>query len=225
MEQEDKYTIIIPTMYFYSKELQRMIDIYEQIDAVYEILIVNNNNVLKVNLNGLKVRTIGIGVNLYVNPSWRFAATLAKTNNLVFVNDDIYVKGDLNELFAAVTKLGLRNKVIGASRHAFKEKELWEGSFVLEESNKRTLPHGFGVFMFMDRKTYLDSHFPKGLKVWYGDMVLYKMFRPYDFKGLEIVTEFAGTSKKIDLTGFAAKEKFIYGEFLKEFKTWDSRYK
>lgn len=223
MKIENQYTIIIPTMYFHNEELQRMINRYEKIVAVYEILIVNNNNVLKVALKGVKVRTIGIGVNLFVNPSWKFGATLAKTDNLVFVNDDIYIVGNLNRIFCAVSRLGLKNKVVGPSKHCFKEKGLYKGGFVLEESNLRTLPHGFGVFMFMDRETYLNSKLPEGMKVWYGDMVLYKTFKPYDFKGLEIVTKFAGTTTKIDLTGVAAKEKFLYNKFLRENKTWKRR--
>ena len=212
----NKFTIIIPTMYFHNEELQKMIDVYEKLDVVYEILIVNNNRERKIDLNGLKVRIIGIGVNLYVNPSWKLGARLAKTNNLVFVNDDLMIKGNLKGLFSEISKLGLKGKIIGPSRHCFRSKESYEGFLVIKESNEGTLPHGFGVFFFMDREDYLNTKLPKGLLVWYGDMILYNIFKAYVYKGVEIVTEFAGTTKQIDLNGFARKEKFIYSKFVKE---------
>lgn len=211
MTNEAQYTVIIPTMFYHPEQLQKMLDVYETIPSICEVLIVNNNKVLEIDLKGVKSRKIGLGINLFVNPSWRLGATVAKTENIILANDDMYVKGDIEKLLQAISKEKLEGKVFGPAATSFRQKgSLYKGDLILEECHKRPFNYGFGVFMILTKTDYLKTICPKEIKVWYGDMILYNTLQPWNFKGIEIVTQFAGTTSKIDLRGVALKEKRLY---------------
>jgi len=205
-----KYTVIIPTMYFHNLEMGIMLDRYEDCPHIEKVLIINNTNDKSVYFKHPKALVINIGSNIFVNPAWRVGALLAETKRIVLANDDIIIKGDLNKLFEQVSNISLKNKVIGASINCYRKKGLYEGSIVIEKNPSPRMNYGFGVFMFVEKDTFLSVKIPKEIKVWYGDKILFKKLAAYSFKGVEIVTEFGGTSHKINLAGFAQKEKEIY---------------
>ena len=210
MRKSNQYTIIIPTMYFHNTTLETMLLKYEQCPYVKEVLIVNNNASGKVDFNFSKVRVIGIGLNLYVNPSWKFGIKMAATENIVLANDDILIEGNLKELFVEVSKINLNNAVVGSSLHCYKEKGLSIGKIRVSPYNALKMSHGFGTFMILTKKSFRKVYIPKEIKVWYGDMIMFDQLTTYVFEGLEIITKFAGTSSKVNLKGFARKEKLIY---------------
>jgi len=205
-----KYTVIIPTMYFHNSEMGIMLDRYEDCPHIEQVLIINNTNDKSVYFKHPKVFVLTVGHNIFVNPAWRAGALLARTKGLVLVNDDIIMKGDLNKLFELVSNIQLKNKVIGPSMDCYRQKRLYEGDIVIEKNTFPKMNYGFGVFMFIQKNTFLSVEIPKEIKVWYGDMILFKKLAAYTFKGVEVVTEFGGTSSKINLKGIAKKEKEIY---------------
>jgi len=205
-----KYTIIIPTMYFHNSEMEIMLDIYENCSYIEKVLIINNTSDISVYFEHPKVFVVNVGHNIFVNPAWEVGALLAKTEGIVLANDDIIIKDNLNKLFEQVSNISLKDKVIGASINCYRNKRLYEGSIIVEENTSQTMHYGFGAFMFVERDTFLSVKIPKELKVWYGDAILFRKLVTYNFKGIEIVTEFGGTSHRINLAGFARKEKDIY---------------
>ncbi|MBU0973855.1 MAG: hypothetical protein KKC20_24670 [Proteobacteria bacterium] len=210
MRKAVQYTVIIPTMYFHNEKLQRMLDVYTANPLIYEILLVNNNKIPENNLSSLKLRKIGLGINLYVNPSWRLGASLADTENIILANDDILIKGDLEELLVKINEVGLEGKVFGPSANCYRSKGLYEGDIVIEAGKTPKMNHGYGTFLILTKTTFLKTYIPKDIKVWFGDMILYEKWNAYTFKGVEIETAFAGTTSKIDLKGRMELEKRAY---------------
>ena len=210
-----KVTIIIPTMYFHNSEMEIMLDRYEDCPYIEKVLIINNTNDTFVYFKHSKVFTFNVGHNIFVNPAWKIGVLLANTKKIALVNDDIIIKGDLNKVFEQVFDISLKNTVIGPSVSCYKNKGLYEGDIIIEKTISPKMNYGFGVFMFMEKDTFLSIKIPKELKVWYGDMLFFRKLTTYNFKGVEIITEFGGTSRKINLDEFPQKEKEIYKHEIK----------
>ncbi len=209
MELKNKYTVIVPTMYFHNEELERMILRYEQCDYIEEILIVNNNRNLKKNFVGNKVRTIGVGVNIYVIPAWNLGIVFSKTEKVILANDDIFLDCDFNDLMVQINDVDLKGKIIGPASTCY-DKRFTNIGMQIVKSKSAMFPHGFGVFIILTKKDYQSVSIPKEMKVWYGDKLLYEKLKSYCFEGVQIKTGFAGTSRLINLLGIATKERLLY---------------
>lgn len=208
-----KYSIIIPTMWFHIAQLYEMLPVYASINSVGEILLIDNNGVKRPELNFDKVRIIGNGKNIYVNPSWKLGVQESKFDNIVLVNDDITVQGDIYELFRLISFLLSKDTVIGVDEKCFTNIETEIGFKKITVKNK--ISYGFGVFMFMQKSTFLNTLIPNDILVWYGDSILYLKNKAWTFEGVNILTEMGGTSRKLNLSGFALREKQAFERYLK----------
>ncbi len=210
-----KYSIIIPTMYFHVEQLHEMLTVYNAIPSVGEILIINNDKAKEVYFPLSKVRTIGNGVNKYVNPSWTFGVKEAKYDNIILANDDITIKGNLPLLLEHVSYLLREGVIIGVGEKCYENKI--SNIKIVERPifNKTNMGYGFGVFMCIRKATFLNTPIPDDFLVWYGDHILYYKNKAWIFTGVQITTSMRGTTSKIDLSGFAVKEKRAFSKYLK----------
>jgi hypothetical protein len=209
-----KFSVIIPTMYYHVEQLQAMLAVYNDMEIIGEILIINNSKERQVDFNLRKVRVIGDGVNKYVNPSWEYGVINAKCENVVIANDDITVTGNIPTLFEMISTFLKKGVVVGPSTICFPEygKFLSESDtnkirFKKQVINKRKITYGFGTFMFMKRNTFLNTAIPKDFLVWYGDHILCLRNEAWEFSGVTINTRMRGTTTKIPLHNRAILER------------------
>ena len=215
-----KYSIIIPTMYFHLKQLYQMLVVYNSMDCIGEILLINNNKDERIDFNLDKIRVIGTGVNQYVNSSWKLGAMEAKYENIIIANDDILLKGDVETLFLYVADRLKGNSVFGPSKRCYAQYKVIRKLSCerAQTSSKFRMNYGYGVLMFMKRNTFLNTIIPDDFLVWYGDHILFACNTPWEFTGIEIETEMKGTTSKLDLNGFAIKEKRAFFKYLNDNK-------
>jgi len=210
-----KYSIIIPTMWFHVVKLQEMLAVYNSMNSVGEILIINNDDTKTPELNFSKVRLIGSGKNIYVNPSWKLGVQEAKFEKVALVNDDITIKGDINSLFTNVSYLLRKGVIVGVGANCYSENVEFKIKLIERPLTNRTnMGYGFGVFMFLNKETFISTPIPDDILVWYGDHILYYKNTAWSFEGVQITTSMRGTTSKIDLRGFAMKEKRAFFKYL-----------
>jgi hypothetical protein len=201
-------------MYYHVTQLANMIKVYNQIDCIGEILIINNNATLYTEFESKKIKTIGTGENMYVNPSWRFAAYVAKYDNLIIANDDITITGDLQFLLTNVGLILKDGVVFGPNKTCFPyyyaPSEIKFKPAITD--NKFGINYGFGVFMLIKKKTFLKSEIPKDFLIWYGDHILFLKNDAWEFKGIRIDTSMRGTTSKLNLKRFAITERNAFNK-------------
>lgn len=211
-----KYSVIIPTMYFHVEQLTKMLIVYESIVCIGEVLIINNNKEKQVDLNFSKVRTIGNGNNLYVNPSWTYGAENAKFDNIIIANDDINIIGNLESLLNVLLTILNDNRVFGPSMYCFdKFNKNTNGQIKIKPSvskSKFVINYGFGVFMCMTKTLFQNTNIPDDFKIWYGDHILYLRNEPWEFSGINIKTNMRGTTSKLNLYDFMVSEKLAFSK-------------
>lgn len=201
-------------MWFHVSQLKEMLAIYNSMDSVGEILIVNNDVTKTPELNFSKVRLIGSGKNIYVNKAWKLGVEEAKFNKVVLVNDDITIKGDLVSLFENISYI-LRDGVIVGVGDCYSKDTVSKIKLKKRPiGDKTNMGYGFGVFMFLNKQTFLSTPIPDDILVWYGDHILYYKNEAWSFAGVQIKTSMRGTTSKINLTGFALKEKRAFFKYL-----------
>jgi len=210
-----KCTIIIPTMWFHVEKLKLMLSIYNDIQSVGEILIVDNDSTKTPELSFSKVRLIGDGTNLFVNPSWLLGVKEAKFESVVLVNDDIIIKDNLNSLFENIICILCEGRIVGADVTCYTNVESKLALRKRPVKNKLSMGYGYGVFMFVKKSTFLNTPIPNDIKVWYGDHILYYKNEAWCFSGVKIETAMRGTTSRINLSGVARKEKMAFYKYLK----------
>ena len=207
-------------MWYHVNQLCAMLAIYNSMDIVGEILIINNDDTKTPELNFSKVRLIGSGKNIYVNKAWKLGVEESKFDNAVLVNDDITIKGDLNLLFENISYMLREGVIVGVGANCYSKKNVVFKIKLRKRSieNRTEMGYGFGVFMFINKDTFLNTPIPDNILVWYGDYILYYKNTAWSFEGVQIRTAMRGTTSKIDLRGFALKEKRAFFKYLSENK-------
>lgn len=188
-------------MYYHADKLSSMIKMYSDIECIGEILIINNCSERRVLFNSPKIREIGDGINLFVNPSWKLGVENAKYDNIILANDDIIIEGELPKLLRLSLNLLKEGIVIGPDKSCYSK--YYDYSKVKFEHaitrDKFTINYGFGVFMLMKRQTFLKTPIEKEFLIWYGDHLLFLRNSAWHFKGVKIITAMAGTTSKLNL--------------------------
>jgi len=191
----DKYTIIIPTMWYHTDSLLKMVEKYENAKFVTEVLIVNNREEGRIPLPFSKVRIIGDGKNMYVNPAWNLAVTHSKSNKVVLANDDIYIHEDLDEFFAVVDPYVVKGVAIGPASCCIPRYKRPNSNRVLVQDGGIKMQAGSGIFAIMTKSSY--HQIPDELPIWHGDLIFYEINKYKVFKGITIETNMRGTTTKI----------------------------
>ncbi len=159
-----RFSVIIPTLWL-SDKLLPMLDIYREINAIAEIIIINNapDNTPDYVKNFPKVRLLNQKKNIYVNPAWNLGVKVAK-HKIILANDDIVIY-DLAEIIQKISKINY--DIIGFNPKA--DDISFQPLTGIDFS--RRLPHGFGFFMFVNNYSYI----PEEIKIDRGDVLLAEM--------------------------------------------------
>jgi hypothetical protein len=185
----EEYTVVIPTMWVSPFILKKMAWKYNDSPYVKEILIINNNDSHKVNLDLPKVRVIGTGANLYVNPSWNLGVKEAKTQRVIIANDDIFIN-PFNSLMELIDRNLAPGVIIGMSTSCYRQKGLSPGHMRIDvKTGMRNW--GFGTFMAIYKDSYVQI--PDKYKIFCGDDILYKANKAMVVRGVEVITKMSET--------------------------------
>ncbi len=203
-----KYTVIIPTMWLHPVLLETMVIKYNKHPLIDEIIIINNNQKKRLDLSFDKVRVIGTGENIFVNPAWNLGVREAQTEAVIIANDDILIS-DLDDAIMVIDQALKPGVAIFPHKSCFAKYGGPSGVPRTEIGDEPS--YGFGTFMAMCRSTF--RVIPDELKVWWGDHLQWDHCKPLFLKGIEIQTEMRGTSKTLDLRGFASREQSFYSNY------------
>lgn len=106
----DKLSIVIPTMQKNTRVLDMLISQLDKNEYIGEIIIIDNS------LKGYIYNSDKLSVhipdkNMYVNPSWNFGVSLAKSNYIGILNDDLLLSDNICEqvlnFIKSSTEIGL----------------------------------------------------------------------------------------------------------------------
>ena len=184
-------TIIIPTMWYFPKQLQKMVRKYDAIDEIKEILIINNRGVREIDIPLKKVRVLGTGHNMFVNPAWNLGAKEAKTEKIIIANDDIVIE-EVEKVINIMKWLIIPLTIVGLHSSSYEKETTSRGV-----NFPKAMEHGFGVFMGLYKTSYVEV--PKEFKVWYGDNIQFINNDPVTISGFKVATNMRGTSRRLNL--------------------------
>ncbi len=181
------YTVIVPTMWIVPVLLETMLYKYARSDYVKEILIIDNDKRNKRDLNNFfKVRMLGTGKNMFVNPAWNLGVTESKTERIIIANDDIYID-EFDKLLIVIESKLKKGEVIGPHISCFTKG--YEGVINIQKSYTQT--RNWGAFMIMYKDSYIMV--PDELKIFAGDSVQRQVNTAFDFTGIHIATKMSQT--------------------------------
>jgi hypothetical protein len=157
-------SMIIPTMWIPSFFCEAIKE-YLLSSIIDEIIIIDNNPQSRPLLpidNKLIVLTKN--TNIYVNPSWNWGVSIAKNENILIINDDLFIK----DIDSIMTKLLESNfDLVGLNLN-----DVNSSNGIIIREKKDYMGEGFGCFLFLKKKNYVII--PDDLKVWYGDRILFE---------------------------------------------------
>ena len=196
-----KITIIIPTMWR-SDALLDMLPKYDALEAVQEILLIDNAPDRTPELPELRKLTVMTqGENIYVNPAWNWGVSCAVTELVAIVNDDLVIgTTDLQQMVSAAIEGLDEYELIGMHDNNFTDASS-TGVELIAVNGKR---HGFGTFMFIRREAYVQV--PDEIKIWRGDHIQVKHCRTAVLRGVYISTPMSVTINSSPRLGTVAKQ-------------------
>lgn len=171
MQTKNNFSVIIPTMFRCTDILNRLLDNLNSDPAVDEIILINNTsnlNVDKTYVTHSKVRIVGKGENIFVNPSWNYGLQNAKNDLICLCNDDILIP---ERIFTGLQKINNYESygILGAYEPLVQEIDAIEPYYINEFDvipvNQRW--NAFGVFMVFHKQNYTSV--PETMKIWCGD--------------------------------------------------------
>lgn len=213
---QNGYSVIIPTMYFHPKALQEALVKYEATDPILEVILINNNQERYVDFSSFaKVRVLGDGKNMYVNPAWNLGVQNARCGKIIIANDDLTFYGSIAAVLGQLDQVMRPGDIYAPSPVCFNEFLKQPAAIFQTTKNPNPLMnYGGGAWMVMHRSTYIPI--PSQFLVWYGDLFLYRQRTGYTFRGvLGVETAMRGTTSKLNLTGWLEKEKQAYHAYWK----------
>ncbi len=191
-----RYSVIIPTMWKCISDLKYMVDLYTKAPLIAEIIIIDNDKKAAIELQSYKVRVIGTGVNIFVNPAWNLGVGEARHEKIIIANDDIRIP-EFAELLTAIDYRLKPGDIIGPNVNCFAKFGLKLGAITFKkEVNDQG--YGYGCFMVMHKNDYTPV--PDELKVWCGDNIQSAMLNNLSFNGVQVITQMQTTSKTLDLS-------------------------
>ena len=199
-------------MWLHPGLLQSMVEKYTACSLIKEILIINNDETRRIDLKSQKVRLIGSGENIFVNPAWNLGVKEAKTECVIIANDDIIIP-ELENAVQTIDSALKPGMVIFPHKSCYPQKGKLTGLPRIEQGDSPD--YGFGVFMSMYKSTY--HIIPDELRIWWGDHLQWDYSeKQMHLKGIEIQTDMRGTTRTMNLKGESHKEKMFYQEWIKD---------
>jgi hypothetical protein len=182
-------------------------------DLVKNIFIIDNTGQeFKKNIKILsdRLHVVEMHENIYVNPSWNLGMSLAQCDNVIIMNDDLYVNKNIYRYIDQIMK----DEIIGLCSVATSVLTCLDNYLLIINTFKETLTSneifGFepktnnisGWFFCIKRKLW--KNIPDNIKILYGDLLIYNRIRKLNYKTKNI------TNIKIGHINHATANKKIH---------------
>jgi hypothetical protein len=159
-----KFSVIIPTLWL-SNRIILALNEFDKSESVDEIILINNNPKNEFDISKYdKIIHIRNDSNIFVNPSWNLGVSIAKNDNIIISNDDIVISN--------IDRLLLNNELLNYELVGLNHSEINKTDSVIFTNTKEFMPHGFGCFFYIKKHSY--KIIPEQMKIWYGDVLLFK---------------------------------------------------
>lgn len=141
-----------------------------------------------INLVSKKLYIFEMSENLYVNPSWNFGVSLSKSENILIMNDDLYVNSTIYNYVDQI----MQDQDVGlCSVETYVLKSLDRYLSTIDSFNNiLTFNETFGFepkkhnisgwFFCMKRKLW--KNIPENIKILYGDILIYNRIRRLNYQ-------------------------------------------
>ena len=137
--------------------------------------------------------------NIYVNPSWNLGSSFTTSNNILFMNDDVYVN---NTIYQYIEEALLLSTVGLCSVETITVNNLEQYKNILSNQNNiLSMNENFGnkrqniSGWFFAMKKNLWKNIPHDIKIFYGDTLIYQRMRHLGFLTKNIVNTRIGHIK------------------------------
>jgi hypothetical protein len=177
-------TFITPTLWKSDKILDNIESFKESNIPNSEFIVIDNTDS---SFNDPQVKVLKQHENIYVNPSWNLGFNHASNDLLCILNDDISF--NFKNLYHNLSKINdLDFGIIGfdANANFYEEHNNDNDDYIFEEAPCRSL--GFGCMMIIKKSNYIVID--KGLKVFFGDDLLYWWNKDYHKRKIYNITNF-----------------------------------
>lgn len=160
------FSVIIPTMWKSKKILSSIYD-FINCDLISEILIINNNvgQELEINFNNNKIKLLNQKENIYVNPSWNLGAKLSANENLLFVNDDVFIE-NCCDLLNMILESDF--DLIGFDKNNSNKNPYFE---IKDHSGESARLPQYNTWFYVRKGKYVVI--PEDILIWCGDGIQY----------------------------------------------------
>lgn len=168
-------TIVVPTLWTPKAQitLPQSITSLSQQEGVSQIVLINNSETpLPIELTSLpKVECANPPTNLFVNASWNLGASMATSEHLMILNDDIIMNADAIPQIKHV--LNVEDCLIGCGGIIpIDHLPVFDKDITIQKVGG--LSYAFGCSMSLRTASY--HSIPDCVKIWYGDNYLEQKF-------------------------------------------------
>ena len=210
MNTKEKFSVIIPTMWF-SDKIKENLSRLNGCDEVYEIILIDNNTSLKPNYidEYAKIKYLPQEENIYVNPAWNVGVKEAKCENICISNDDVIFDMSVFCFIKEYLELG----VYGMSTNNY---YIEDKDSIYSVSKISQRPWGWGCLFFINKKNWTPIH--NDLKIACGDDWLIKHTEggAYQIEGLGLSDDKVSvTSIRSEFSDRQKKDIEIWSQYLR----------
>jgi len=176
----------MPTMWRSSET----VDLLSELDSshmVEKIIVIDNDSSRSKDISHLeKIKVLIQEENIFVNPAWNLGVSIAESELICLINDDISL--DVNHTFSlAKNHLGKYN-CLGLDKKCFDRKFKNDGSVRLGHH----IGSGWGCCIFIKKNKWVDI--PEEMKIYRGDMWICKKCEPVGSLNVKVRTKMSTTS-------------------------------
>lgn len=210
MLDSDKFSVIIPTMW-YSDKIQENIERLDDSEYVNEIILIDNNTSLKPNYieKYTKIKYLPQKENIYVNPAWNLGVEESLCENICISNDDVIFDADIFSFIKEHLDVGIYG--MSTDNYYIEGKD---SKYLVSKINQR--PWGWGCLFFVKKKNWVPIH--SDLKIACGDDWLIKHTEggAYQIDGLGLSDDRVSiTSIRSEFSDTQTKDIEIWSQYLR----------
>ena len=217
----NKFSYVVPTMGRYEPFWQFLEDLCH-FDVIDEILVIDNDKTKTLRNNHPKVKWLGDGNNMGVNPAWNLGIAKARNECICVANDDIVFA--LQTFYRVQDALSDEKPLIGMSAGdpIWKQPPITDGTIQVTPWITGESTHGFGCLWFIKKSWFVPI--PENLKIYYGDnwvadTTFIRGKNIHLLTNFPYCTPFAQTTKEVGGQEILMKEHRMYGEELRKWQT------
>ncbi len=220
-KQQDKFSVIIPTMWRCPVLFERSLNNLVAHDLVDEIIVIDNDHAAAHDwtvLQHAKIKILVQETNIKVNPAWNLGVATSQNEFVCIANDDILFDTRLFERIAPELRKsdsGVYGIISGEAK--FGHPELTDGNIDFIEWSPGKIIHGFGQLMLMRRENWVPI-IPE-LEIYFGDdstfhSQLVKHRKNYMIANIRYESPYAATSSDQSIvSGYYDRERVHFAQW------------